>query len=430
MVGLWPALAAFALQDGSAPGSPERVARHVQSSSSAGLRGTVAASYDLYASYPNARRLRGYFLRGVNDYGSATSRSGPQRTSLWFQPRGDGSFRQYNTTPYRDCHWDLLRWGPGKRGLLVYLSTQARCYSDHTTIVFRPGIAYMPKTWTPGERWSADGVSDTVYSQNGIPVCAGTNRWHSRVVGLARMPNGAVAVHTQTNEIQVLSPLAGAPSSGSCRVGTATRFGWQENFYVGGELSVRRQDGSAIGSDVGLVRSVGGNPTATRQAGHPQWDSGFDSWDAFPPADAGTVTTTTTNVANASAGNTIAFTYTAPSGGVREASLLIDVPLGWTPPVTTDTPGCTVATVGTLTASGQAITVAGLTLPPKGQTVITYGATSSGSCTPGDGATAPAAGGAPVWQVQVTLRDGGPFTNLRASPSIDVRASDGSSTSR
>ena len=143
------------------------------------------------------------------------------------------------------------------------------------------------------------------------------------------------------------------------------------------------------------MRSVGGNPTATRQAGHPQWDSGFDSWDAFPPADAGTVTTTTTNVANASAGNTIAFTYTAPSGGVREASLLIDVPLGWTPPVTTDTPGCTVATVGTLTASGQAITVSALTLPPKGQTVITYGATSSGSCTPGDGATAPAAAGAP-----------------------------------
>jgi hypothetical protein len=50
--------------------------------------------------------------------------------------------------------------------------------------------------------------------------------------------------------------------------------------------------------------------------------------------------------------------------------------------------------------------------------------------TPGDGATAPATAGAPVWQVQVTLREGGPFTNLRASPSIDVRASDGSSTPR
>jgi hypothetical protein len=427
VVALWLALAAFALLDGSAPSaSLERVARHVQSSSSAGLRGDVAAAYDLYASYPNAGRHRGYFLRGVNEYGSATSSSGPQRTSLWFQPQGDGSFRQFNTTPYRECHWDLLRWGPGERGLLVYLATQADCYSDHTTIVFRPGIAYMPKRWALSERWSDDGVSDTVYSQSGIPVCAGTNTWHSRVIRLARMPNGGVAVHTQTNEIQVLSPIVGAPSSASCPVGQVTRFGWQENFYVGGDLTVRRQDGSAIGSDVGLARTVGGNPAATRQAGHPQWDSVFDSWDAFPPADAGTVTTTTTNVASASTGNTITFTYTAPSGGVRDGSLAIDVPPGWTPPVTIDALGCTVATVGTVTTRGKAITVSALTLPPKGQAVITYGATSGGSCTAGDGATASKTAGAPVWQVQVTLRDGGPFTNLRLSPSIDVGPADGS----
>src|SRR5665213_124429 len=152
-VSLWLALATFALLDGSAPSASfERVARHVQSSSAAGLRGRVAASYDLYASYPNARRMRGYFLRGVNEYGSATSSSGPQRTSLWFQAQVGGSFRQFNTTPYRECHWDLLRWGSGERGLLVYLATRADCYSDHTTIVFRPGIAYMPKTWAPGER--------------------------------------------------------------------------------------------------------------------------------------------------------------------------------------------------------------------------------------------------------------------------------------
>jgi hypothetical protein len=407
VVALSLALAAFALLPGSAP--------------SAELRGNVAASYDLYASYPNAGRLGSHFLRGVNQYGSATSNSGPQRTSLWFQPQGGGSFRQFNTTPYRECHWDLLRWGPGKRGLLVYLATHAGCYSAHTTIVFHPGIAYMPKTWAPGERWSDGGVSETVYSENGIPVCAGTNTWRSRVIGAARMPSGAVAVHTQTNEVQVLSALPRAPSSGSCPVGKITKFGWQENFYLGGDLAVRRLDGSAIGSDVGLVRSVGGNPAATHQADHPQWDSVFDSWDAFPPADAGTVTTTTTNVANASAGNTITFIYTAPSGGLQDdASLAIDVPQGWTPPVTTDALGCTVATVGTVTTRGQAIIVSALTLPPKGQTVITYGATSGGSCTAGDGATASATAGAPVWQLRVTWHEGGPFTNLRSSPSIDV----------
>src|SRR5437764_15141558 len=80
VVVFWLALAAFALLEGSAPSaSLDRVARGVQSP--AGLGGNVEASYDLYGSYPNAGRQRGYFLRGVNEYGSATSSSGPQRTS-------------------------------------------------------------------------------------------------------------------------------------------------------------------------------------------------------------------------------------------------------------------------------------------------------------------------------------------------------------
>jgi len=425
------ALAGFALLDGAAPSAGLRaVARDVQRSSSAGSDGAVADAFDLYASYPNAGRHRGYFLRGVNVYGSAMSNSDPpssdpQRTSLWFQAQGDGSFRQYNTTPYRACHWDLLRWRKGARGLLVYLATEAACYSEHTRIEFRPGIAFMPKTWVPGKRWSHLGVSDTVFSENGIPVCAGTNTWHSRVIGSARMSNGTVAVHTQTNETQVLSPIAGAPSSASCPVGTLTRFDWQENFYLGGELTVRTQDGSAIDSDIGLVRSVGGNRDAARQAGHPQWDSRFERWEAFPPTDVGTVTTTTTNVANGSTGNTITFAYTAPTGGIRNGSLAIEVPAGWTPPVTPTGLGCSLTTAGTLTAKGQTITVSDLTLPPHGETLITYGATSGGSCTAGDGATAPSTRGAPVWQIQVTLRAGGPFTYLRASPSIEVDA-DGS----
>jgi hypothetical protein len=404
------AVVAFALLDGSAPSaSPGRVGRVV-----------AVSAYNLSASYPNARRQRGYFLRGVNEYGSATSGSDPQRTSLWFQPQGDGAFKQFNTTPYRQCHWDLLRWDPGKRGLLVYLQTEADCYSDHTAIAFNPGIAYMPKTWMGNERWAVNGISDTVYSDSGVPVCDGINTWRSRVIGLARMPSGHAAVHTQTNEIQTLSAIAGAPSSPACPAGQVTTFNWQENFYLGGVLTVRQQNGSAIGSDVGFVRSTGGNPAAARAAGHPQWDSVFDSWDAFPPADAGTLTTATTNVANASAGNTITFTYTAPRGGVRDGSLTIAVPPGWTPPVTTNAVGCTASTVGAVATRDQVITVSALTLAPTGQTLISYGATSGGSCAPGDGATASSVPGAPVWQAQMTLSPGGPFTNLPSSPSIDV----------
>jgi hypothetical protein len=410
MLSLAVVAVAFTLLAESAPSaSPGRVGRVV-----------AFGAYNLYGSYPNARRQRGYFLRGVNEYGSATSGSGPQRTSLWFQPQPDGAFKQFNTTPYRECHWDLLRWGPGKRGLLVYLATEADCYSDHTAIAFNPGIAYMPKTWMLGERWAVSGISDTVYAESGVPVCDGTDTWRSRVVGLARMPSGDAAVHTQTSEIQTLSPIAGAPSSVACPAGVVTAFNWQENFYLGGELTIRQQNGSAIGSDVGLVRSTGGNAAAARTGGHQQWDSVFDSWDAFPPADAGTVTTTTPSVGNASAGNTITFTYTAPRGGVRDGSLMISVPPGWTPPVTTNAGGCTTSTAGTVTTHDQVITVSGLTLPPTGQTLISYGATSAGSCAPGDGATASSMPGAPVWQAQMTLSPGGPFTNLPSSPSINV----------
>ncbi len=376
-------------------------------------------AYDLYSSYPNAQLFSGYFLRGVNQYGSATSTSGPQRTSLWFQPVGNGAFRQFNTMPYRDCHWDLLRWQPGKNGRLVYLETQADCYSDHTDITFRPGIAFMPKTWRRRERWSDRGVSNTVFSDDGVAVCSGTNTWRSRVVGLSRMQNGEIAVHTQTNETQQFTAVAGAPSSSSCPPGRVTSFGWQENFFVGRGLTVRRGDGTSSGSGTGLLRSMGGTWAATNGVGHPQWDSVFASWLAMPPADAGSVATTTERVAPGSTENTITVVYTAPSSGVRAGSLTIDVPPGWTPPVTTDTAGCTTATNGAVTTSGQTIEVS-LTLPPNGRTVVSYGATLGGPCAPADGATAPATTGAPIWQAQVRLGPGPTVTNLATSFTIDV----------
>jgi hypothetical protein len=74
-----------------------------------------------------------------------------------------------------------------------------------------------------------------------------------------------------------------------------------------------------------------------------------------------------------------------------------------------------------VTTSGQAFTVSALTLPPNGQLAIAYGATSGGSCSALDGATAPSTPGAPVWQPKVTLSRGGPSTSLRSPPAIQVR---------
>jgi hypothetical protein len=378
------------------------------------------ASYDLEAAYPNFRRAGSYFLRGMSRYASPTSTAtGSHPTSLWFKPLTGGAFEQFNTSPYRDCHSDLLRWSSGGDGVLRYYETHADCFSDHAAIVLSPGVAYMPNTWTTEERWTRQGVSLTRYSEDDVPVCAGSNAWRSRVVGLATMPNGETAVHTQTNERQVLVPIAGAPESAACPPGRTTAFDWQENFYIGAVL-VRTGDGSDTRQDVGLIRSAGGNVEAARQAGHPQWDVVFSSWDRLPPGDAGTMTTTTTAVARASSGNTIAFTYTPPRAGVRMGSVSLEVPSGWTAPVTLDAAGCTTSTAGEVTTSGQTIRVSALTLPPGGQAVITYGATSGGSCEADDGAIAPQTTGSPVWQAQATPDAAGTPTSLPSSPSIQV----------
>jgi hypothetical protein len=410
----------------AAPGGP-------RADREAGIRQATAGGgpgvvYDLYDSYPNLRRLRGYFLRGTNRYHAPNPSTTSDRTSLWFQPQPGGAFKQFATAPYGECHWDLLRWAAGSTGLLVYLATEADCYSAHTGIVFTPGIAYMPKTWTPGRPWRDAGVSQTVYSESGVPVCEGANTWHSVVRGLVRMPDGIEAVHTQTNETQSLLPIPGAPGSTVCPPGRTTRFGWQENYYLATPIAVRAADGAVTGSDLALARSVGGNPAATRAVGHPQWDSVFTKWLQLPPRDVGTLSTTATGVANGSPGNTIGFTYAAPAAGLANGVLRIRVPPGWTPPAAGGGPGCTTASAGVVGTSGQLIVVSGLSLPAGGQAVIRYGATAGGPCAAGDGATASTVPGAPAWRAELRTDPREPFTAFPSSPSVDVTAADGAGT--
>jgi hypothetical protein len=99
----------------------------------------------------------------------------------------------------------------------------------------------------------------------------------------------------------------------------------------------------------------------------------------------------------------------------------ITVPAGWTAPVTTAAIGCTSATVGTITTSVQTITVSNLTLAANVTTAVTYGATSGGSCTTGDGATAPSTSGPQTWQGKEKSTSGGVLANI-SSPSITVNS--------
>lgn len=382
----------------------------------------AAAAYNLESSYPNLTRVRGYYLTGVNRYQELTSSSGSDQTDLWFLPQADGTFKQFATTPYRECHWDLLRWDRAAGGALLYLATYSGCSADHTEILFRPAIRFMPATWQPTSRWAAHGVAATRFYDNGVLICDGENSWSSSVVGLARLAGGAEAVHTQTDELQTLAPAPGAPGSTYC----PTSFAWQENFYLDGPLGVSGTGGVPGGSDSALIRSSGGNLTATRAAGHPQWDSVFSGWSPLPLAAVGSIVANTSEVSSGSPGNTIAFTYTAPSAGLSDATLGIVVPAGWTAPANADAPGCSSTTAGLLSTDGQKMLVSGLTLPPDGQVVVSYGAVSGGPCQAGDGATAPSVGGAPVWQASLQEQGAPGATDLSATPAIDVDAPDGS----
>ena len=311
--------------------------------------------------------------------------------------------------------------GKRPRGAARLFATEAACYSDHTEVSFSPGIAYMPKTWAAGEYWHDSGTSATVYSDNGVPVCAGTNTWVSAVEGLVRMPGGSNAVHARTNETQTLTAIPGAPASSSCPTSQQVQFHWQENFYLATPIDVRTANGKMTGMSIGLARSVGGNPVTLQATGHPDWDSLFTKWEQLPPLNVGTLSTPTVSVANGSTGNTITFTYTAPPDGLVNGTLKILVPPGWTPPVTANGPGCTESTAGDVAINGQAITVSDLSLHGNSTADISYGAVSGGACGTGDGATASTTPGAPVWRAEVHSPSE-PFTNFPGTPAIKVEA--------
>src|SRR6185295_8598820 len=77
----------------------------------------------------------------------------------------------------------------------------------------------------------------------------------------------------------------------------------------------------------------------------------------------GSITTTTSVVSASSAGNTVAFTYTAATGGLASGAVTIAVPSGWSAPSTTGSAaGFTTASTGTVSVAAQTITVSSVTL--------------------------------------------------------------------
>ena len=116
--------------------------------------------------------------------------------------------------------------------------------------------------------------------------------------------------------------------------------------------------------------------------------------------------------------NTETFTYTAPTGGMTNGAVTIDVPAGWTAPQLAAGAGQVTTSTGSISVAGQTITVDSLNRN-AGQTVtITYA-----------GGIATTTTGAANWTSKQKSTAGGTLTNIAAQPSVTVNnAADGSGT--
>jgi hypothetical protein len=132
----------------------------------------------------------------------------------------------------------------------------------------------------------------------------------------------------------------------------------------------------------------------------------------------GTLTTPTTSVAHGSTGNTIVFTYTVAAGGIKDGTLTLAVPSGWSGPATApNAAGYTTSNAGAVSVSSRTVVVSSLTRA-AGQTVkVTYGSKAGG----GPGANAPPTStGAQTWQAKERSIPGGTLTALNPSPVVSV----------
>jgi hypothetical protein len=245
------------------------------------------AVLNLRKAYPNLRAVdQNLHLEGANTLLPGYDPADPvaaARAVLWFEPEAGGNFKQFNTdpsTPGSDCHWDQLDWQPGTAGALEYTETSDACGPHSRQFTYKPGIKFMPKTWVSGQRWSASGISESLYYVDGEETCQGHNHWQSKLTGLEALPDGNWAVHARVREVQDWQAVPGAPANDLCPAGHNGSYVWLENFYVTNSLPVKSSDGTTTGYQPGLARSRGGD--AVRSTGGTNWDVQLSSWSQQP----------------------------------------------------------------------------------------------------------------------------------------------------
>lgn len=202
----------------------------------------------------------------------------------------------------------------------------------------------------------------------------------------------------------------GATTGGSCGAGDGAVSG--PNV---GTMTFEAEEQSSASGGIGFLSS---SPTVTEVA------------QTFAPNGSGTLTSNAGTVTHATTGHTIAFTYTAATGGLYNGVLTIGIPAGWTVASTSNVAGCvaftaglaSVATSGTGAAETETITVAGLILAAGQSVTITYGATSGDQCSAADTVTAPstAVGVQTFAATEESTPSSDSFVALAASPTVTV----------
>ena len=133
----------------------------------------------------------------------------------------------------------------------------------------------------------------------------------------------------------------------------------------------------------GVTLNAGATLTITYTAGIATTTTGAATWTTKQKSTAGGTLTpigtspsvTVNNAADGTGTNTVTplttlagtattetFTYTAPTGGMTNGAVTIDVPAGWTAPQTGAGAGQVTASTGTVAVAGQTATVSGVTL--------------------------------------------------------------------
>ena len=325
----------------------------------------------------------------------------------------------------------------GQTITVVALSLNA---GQTVTITYLGGIATTTTgaaNWTSKQKSTAGGVLTNIGAQPSVTVNNAADGSGTNTVTPLTTLAGTATTETFTFTVPTGGMTAGA-------VTIDVPAGWTAPQLAAGAGQVTTSTGTLgfAGQTVtvsSLSRNAGQTVTITYLGGIATTTTGAANWTSKQKSTAGGALTnigaqpsvTVNNAADGTGTNTVTplttlagtattetFTYTAPTGGMTNGAVTIDVPAGWTAPQLAAGAGQVTTSTGTLSVAGQTITVSAPQLErrPDGHDQLLGGIATTTT-------------GAANWTSKQKSTAGGVLTNIAAQPSVTVNnAADGSGT--